>query len=56
MRVVAQRVAQASVEIEQQCVGKIKKGLLIYLGIEKEEVQLLSYGVCIVLSSIRSRI
>lgn len=36
MRVVLQRVNSASVEVENQIVGKIEKGLLIFLGISKD--------------------
>jgi D-tyrosyl-tRNA(Tyr) deacylase len=32
MRAVAQRVASASVEVEGQIVGRIERGLLVYLG------------------------
>lgn len=39
MRVVLQRVASASVEIENEIVAKIEKGLLILLGITAEDTQ-----------------
>lgn len=35
MRVVIQRVSRASVEVENQVVGQIGRGLLVYVGIEK---------------------
>ena len=37
MRAVIQRVSEASVQIENQQVAKIKRGLLIFLGIEVED-------------------
>jgi len=39
MRIVLQRVAEASVTIEGQVKSKISKGLLLLLGIEKEDGQ-----------------
>lgn len=38
MRAVVQRVAQASVEIEGQVVGEIGNGLLVFVGVGKEDV------------------
>lgn len=35
MRMVCQRVLQAEVKVNGQCVGKIDKGLLVYLGVGK---------------------
>lgn len=35
MRVVIQRVSRASVEVENQVVGQIGRGILVYVGIEK---------------------
>lgn len=35
MRAVIQRVSQASVRVEGQIVGRIEKGLLVYLGVAK---------------------
>jgi D-aminoacyl-tRNA deacylase len=35
MRVVIQRVSRASVEVENKIVGKIQRGILAYVGIEK---------------------
>ena len=35
MRLVVQRVSQASVEVDNRVVGRIQMGLLIYVGIEK---------------------
>jgi D-tyrosyl-tRNA(Tyr) deacylase len=37
MRVVVQRVKEASVKIEQNVVGSIKKGYLLYIGITHED-------------------
>lgn len=37
MRVVIQRVAESSVEVDDQVIGAIQKGLLILLGIEDED-------------------
>lgn len=43
MRAVVQRVKKASVEVDEKCIGKIEKGLLIYLGVthddEKSDLQ-----------------
>lgn len=37
MKVVIQRVLQAQVRVANQCVGKIKKGYVLFVGIEKED-------------------
>ncbi len=37
MRAVVQRVFNAQVQVEGQCVGKIEKGLLVYLGVHKDD-------------------
>jgi len=37
MRMVCQRVLQAEVKVESQQVGKINKGLLVYLSVGKED-------------------
>lgn len=37
MRIVAQRVKEASVEVDGRTVGKIEKGILVFLGIHKED-------------------
>ncbi len=37
MRAVVQRVKNASVEVDQNCIGKIGKGLLIYLGVTHDD-------------------
>ncbi|SDG54283.1 D-aminoacyl-tRNA deacylase [Psychroflexus sediminis] len=39
MKIVLQRVKEASVEIDHQIAGSIQNGLLIYLGIEDEDKQ-----------------
>lgn len=39
MRIVIQRVSEASVTVEEKITGKIGKGLLIFLGIEDEDDQ-----------------
>jgi D-aminoacyl-tRNA deacylase len=39
MRVVIQRVAKASVEIESQVTGRIGEGLLVFVGIEEADGQ-----------------
>lgn len=50
MRVVIQRVNRASVEVENQIVGEIKKGLLILVGIEiadgQEDIDWLCKKIC----------
>lgn len=35
MRALIQRVAQAKVEVDQQCIGEINQGLLVFIGVEK---------------------
>ncbi|MFW5727136.1 MAG: D-aminoacyl-tRNA deacylase [Spirochaetota bacterium] len=37
MRAVVQRVRTCSVSVDQKTVGQIDKGLLVYLGVEKED-------------------
>jgi len=37
MRAVIQRVRQARVEVDEQVVGEIQQGLLVYLGVGKED-------------------
>ena len=37
MRAVVQRVSHAKVEISGHCVGKIKQGLLVFLGVGEED-------------------
>jgi D-tyrosyl-tRNA(Tyr) deacylase len=37
MKALLQRVRRASVEVEGLCVGKIEQGLLVFLGLEKED-------------------
>lgn len=39
MRLIVQRVKNASVEVENQIIGSINQGVLIYLGIENEDAQ-----------------
>ena len=39
MRAVAQRVLQASVEVDGQTVGSIEAGLLVYLGVSKDDTE-----------------
>lgn len=38
MRVVLQRVSQASVTVEGQCIGEIGPGVLLFVGIEKADI------------------
>jgi len=37
MKALIQRVSSASVKVEGQIVGEIKKGILVFIGIEKED-------------------
>lgn len=37
MKIVIQRVLNASVKVDNQIIGEIRKGLLIFLGIEKDD-------------------
>lgn len=50
MRVVIQRVSQASVEVENQIIGQIGKGLMILVGIEnadgQEDIDWLCKKIC----------
>ena len=50
MRIVIQRVSEASVTVDGKITGKIKKGLLVLLGIEEadgnEDVEWLSKKIC----------
>lgn len=39
MRVIIQRVKQASVTVEGSCVGKIGKGLLLFVGIGRDDTK-----------------
>lgn len=39
MRFVIQRVSHASVEVEQQEIGKIQKGFLVFIGISQEDTK-----------------
>jgi len=50
MRVLIQRVTEASVQVKQTCIGSIQNGLLILVGIEmadgKEDIAWLSHKIC----------
>lgn len=37
MRAVVQRVFDAQVQVDGQCIGKIARGLLVYLGVHKDD-------------------
>lgn len=39
MKIVIQRVSQASVEVEQKIVGEIKQGLMLLIGVEETDTQ-----------------
>jgi D-aminoacyl-tRNA deacylase len=39
MRIVCQRVLEAQVEVNGRCVGKIGRGLLVFLGVGKADTQ-----------------
>ena len=39
MKFVIQKVSQASVSVEGNCVGKIQKGILVFVGIGKEDTK-----------------
>ena len=39
MKFVSQKVSQASVSVEGNCVGKIQKGFLVFVGIGKEDTK-----------------
>lgn len=39
MRAVLQRVREASVTVDSQCVGQIAHGLLVYLGVAQEDTE-----------------
>ena len=39
MRVIIQRVSRASVEVEQRIVGEISQGILLLLGVEKNDTE-----------------
>jgi len=39
MRLVIQRVARAQVNVERKCVGSISGGLLLFLGVGREDVE-----------------
>lgn len=50
MRALIQRVSNASVKVDENITGQIKKGLLVFLGIEdadsKEDLEWLSSKIC----------
>jgi len=37
VRALIQRVAQAKVEVDQKCIGAINQGLLVFIGVEKDD-------------------
>lgn len=39
MKIVIQRVSEASVEVEQKIVGKIEQGLMLLIGVEQNDTQ-----------------
>ena len=40
MKALVQRVSQASVEVDQQCIGKIEHGMMILLGVEATDTEI----------------
>ena len=39
MRLIVQRVTQASVTVEEECISQIGQGLLIFVGVEKKDTE-----------------
>ncbi|MAC47611.1 MAG: D-tyrosyl-tRNA(Tyr) deacylase [Oceanospirillum sp.] len=37
MRALIQRVTHAKVEVDEQCIGEIDQGLLVFIGVEKDD-------------------
>jgi len=53
MRAVAQRVRQASVEVDGQTVGSIEAGLLVYLGVAKDDTESDAGALAVKISGLR---
>ncbi|HHT80704.1 MAG TPA: D-tyrosyl-tRNA(Tyr) deacylase [Spirochaetales bacterium] len=53
MKSVIQRVLEASVTVDGECVGRIDRGLLVYLGVEKEDSEKQLHWLCSKITKLR---